>query len=121
MPGKRNPNAPVSEVKVGKISDKNTFHISFVRKDAKFADGKPYFDGKRGAKKFYPLENDTFTIRSVGGKPEVSITAQKVDQLFVWRERKSGTLELIWPDAYPDKDPHKIATWKTSYKFKLKK
>ena len=121
MPGKRNPNAPVSEVIVGKVKDKNTCHISFVRSGAKFADGKPYFDGKRGAKKFYPLENDTFSIRSVDGKPEVSITAQKVDQLFVWRERKSGTLELIWPDAYPDKDPHKIATWKTSYKLKLKK
>ena len=121
MPGKSNPNAPVSEVLVGKIKDKNTFHISFVRKNAKFADGKPYFSGKKGAKKFYPLESSSFSIRPVGGKPEITVTAQKVDQLFVWRERNSGTLELIWPDAYPDNDPHKIATWKTLYKFKLKK
>ena len=121
MQKKSNPNAPVSEVSVGKVSDKNTFHISFVRPGAKFADGKPYFDGKRGAQKVYPLDKDTFAIRSINAKEQIEINAKQVDQLFVWRERASGTLELIWPDAYPDNDPHKIATWKTSYKIRLKK
>jgi hypothetical protein len=45
--------------------------------------------------------------------------AENVDQLFIWRERQSATLELIWPDAYPDNDPHKVATWKTKYSLKM--
>ena len=32
---------------------------------------------------------------------------------------KTFLLETIWPDAYPDNDPHKVATWKAAYELKL--
>ncbi len=38
-----------------------------------------------------------------------------VGELFFWRRGDSATVETIWFDAYPDNDPHKIKTWRTSY------
>ena len=119
MPRQANPNAPVSVVAVGNVTDKNTHHISFVRKGAKFPNGKPFFSVDKLCPKFYPLQGDVFTVRPVEGKSMVRLSAEKVDQLYVWREKGSATLETIWPDAYPDNDPHKVATWKTAYELEL--
>lgn len=119
MPRQANPNAPVSEVTAGNIKDRNRHHISFVRQGAKFPNGKPFFNLPKLCPKFYPLQGDVFTVRPVKGKNMIRLSARKVDQLYVWREKGSATLETIWPDAYPDNDPHKVATWKTAYELKL--
>ncbi len=90
-----------------------------MRQGAKFPNGKPYFDQPKLCPKFYPLQGNLFTVRPVEGKSLIRLSAEKVDQLFVWREKGSATLETIWPDAYPDNDPHKVATWKTAYELKF--
>ncbi|MBE6371857.1 MAG: hypothetical protein E7055_07250 [Lentisphaerae bacterium] len=119
MPRPAVPEEPTSEILVGGISDKSTRHLSFIRKGAKFPGGKPFLVQKWQKMNSYPLECDIFAVRPIGGKTRIQLSAPNVDQLFVWRDKGSATLETIWPDAYPDNDPHKVATWKTAYELKL--
>ena len=121
MPRQANPNAAVSEVKVGNVSDTTRTHLSFVRAGAKFPNGKSFFETSKYRPVIHPLHGDLFAVRPIGGTYWIQLTAPKVDQLFVWREKASATLEPIWPDAYPDNDPHKVATWKMNYTLKLVK
>ena len=118
MPEKINPNAPVSEISAGNITDRNLFHIGFVRNGAKFPDNKPYFAG-RYMKKQYPLTTETFSVAPIDAGYRFDASAKKLDQVFCWRTKNTGTLELIWADAYPHYDPHQIATWKTTYKLQM--
>ena len=118
MPRPAVPEEPTSEILVGGISDKSTRHLSFIRKGAKFPGGKPFLVQKWQKMNSYPLQGDIFAIRPIGGKTRILLSAPNVDQLFVWRAKGSATLETIWPDAYPDNDPHKVATWKMSYTLK---
>ena len=118
MPLQANPNAPVSVIAMGKVSDQNLFHIGFVRQGAKFPDNKPFFAGKY-MKKQYPLTNNKVTASPVNGKLSFELTSQNADQIFVWRARNAASLEIIWPDAYPHYDPHLIATWKNAYELKV--
>ena len=118
MPEKINPNAPVSEISAGNITDRNLFHIGFVRNGAKFPDNKPYFAG-RYMKKQYPLTTETFSVAPIDAGYRFDASAKNLDQVFCWRTKNTGTLELIWADAYPHYDPHQIATWKTTYKLQM--
>ena len=119
MPQKTNPNAAVSEIKVGQVSDQDRKHLSCVRAGARFPNGKSFFETSKYRPVIHPLQADLFAVRPIGGTDWIQLTAPKVDQLFVWREKASATLEPIWPDAYPDNDPHKAATWKMSYSLKF--
>ena len=119
MPGNSTPGEPVSEVTAGGLTDRGLSHASFVREGALFPDGKPFFSG-RHFRDYRKLEGNLFILRPASGASyRIEMRAENVDQLFIWRERQSATLELIWPDAYPDNDPHKVATWKTKYSLKM--
>ena len=118
MPHPSVPEEATSEVMVGSISDKSNRHVSFIRKGAKFPGGKPFLVQRWQKMNSYSLEGDIFAIGPIGEKTQIQLSAPKVDQLFVWRDKGTATLETIWPDAYPDKDPHKVATWKMSYTLK---
>lgn len=120
LPGDPNREGPVSEVTVGPVIDRGLSHASFVREGAVFPDGKPFFSGKY-IREFQPLRDDLYRLHPVGTDYCFELTAHNVDQLFVWRERRSATMEFIWPDAYPDNDPHKAAVWTAEYVLKLQK
>ncbi len=41
-----------------------------------------------------------------------------VNELFMWRGGSEATIEMVYADAYPDRDPHKVRTWTAEYKLK---
>ena len=118
MPLPALPEDPASEVTVGEITDRSLGHVAFLRDGAKLPGGKPFLS-EWLKKEPGLLKGDTFAVRPINGQYRIELSAPNVDQLFVWRDKGSASLEMIWPDAYPDNDPHKAATWKMSYSLKF--
>ena len=114
MPLPALPEDPASEVTAGEITDRSLGHVAFLRDGAKLPGGKPFLS-EWLKKEPGLLKGDTFAVRPINGQYRIELSAPNVDQLFVWRDKGSASLEMIWPDAYPDNDPHKAATWKMSY------
>ncbi len=41
-------------------------------------------------------------------------------ELYSWLKNNTATMEWVYPDAYPDNDPHKVADWSASYTLEYK-
>lgn len=41
-------------------------------------------------------------------------------ELFAWIRNSTATMEWVYPPAYPDNDPHKVADWSLSYRLQYK-
>mgnify|MGYP000929332810 CR=1 FL=1 len=63
----------------------------------------------------YWIARNTVTGESI----VVWIGARPVE-LFAWLRNSTATMEWIYPPAYPDNDPHKVAAWNASYTLEYK-
>jgi len=51
----------------------------------------------------------------VTGEKVKAVFDDRADELFFWRSGSIATLEWVYQPAYPDNDPHKVATWTAEY------
>jgi hypothetical protein len=99
------------------ITDNNADVAIYISNNAKFPDSKPFFS------RYSSSNEKTFAgswIEAIHNQTGQQIKAvfNNADQLFLWRKGNSATLEWIYPNAYPDNDPHKVKTWETEFTLK---
>ena len=112
------PTDVISEYATGASTERGTKHVAFVRSDAKFPGGHPFFVG-RHVKDPGTLTEPACRLREIASGAEFEVrAATPVDEVFGWRDPNSASVELIFPDAYERNDPHAVKTWRTSYSVK---
>jgi hypothetical protein len=94
------------------IQDKGAKVSIYTRKGAEYPDNKVFF--KSYATPEYFSGNWCKASNVITGE-SVKATFSNVDELFLWRRGNVATMEWIYPDAYPDNDPHKVKTWTTAF------
>jgi hypothetical protein len=91
-------------------------HAIFIHPEAALPEGKPFFDRYAVAQTF---TGNWLEAQHTLSKKRLRAEFNGVDQLFLWRAGRNATMEWIYADPYPDRDPHKVKTWHAEFKLEF--
>ncbi|MDD3953061.1 MAG: hypothetical protein PHY82_03995, partial [Lentisphaeria bacterium] len=91
-------------------------HAIFTHPEAILPEGKPFFGNYATAQTF---TGNWLEAEHTLSKNRLRAEFNGVDQLFLWRAGQHATMEWIYADPYPDRDPHKVKTWNTEFKLEF--
>ncbi len=87
-------------------------HAIFIHPEAKLPESKPFFAQYAKAQTF---TGHWLEAQHTLSKNRLRAEFNDVDQIFLWRSGQHATMEWIYADPYPDRDPHKVKTWNTEF------
>jgi len=100
----------------------NNRSVTYPRDGIMFPSGTPHMKLiDKAAEVKSGFSGDWLAFRNTKTGERITVDFASVEELFFWRQGDTVTMEWIYQSAYPDNDPHKMATWQTDYTLKYEK